>query len=286
MGVHDYISFIQRNGQCLIEIEPSQPEENNTKEDIDPDSLESDSCGLAEAVLVKVPMSFSKDDITRWYPQQFATYQFFKTGYSWDNIEFEFEENDGGLREYFEAISSGEANDGLWESSHYPGVWLVVFTPKEHDIFVMGKYTDPNDISYSYYSSVFKGRQEELPNTKEEAFGKIMRNFNPTLTKPARISQMVKHRNLPSGISSGKSESVEFKITPTMRPHQSGDFVDISLGQSHSKTRFQIHSIISDEIYIFPYPEATKYPSKLILKHGVWKVFNAEDTPYTLTFIH
>ena len=258
MGVPDYISFIQRNGQCLVDIEPSHLEENDPEGEMDRKDWESDTCGLHEAILVKVPKSFSKDELARWYPQQFESYPSFKTGYSWDNWGFEFEENDEE-RQYGEAISEGVANDGVWESSHHPGVWLVVFTPKEYDTFVMGEETDPKDISYSYYNQVFEERMKEFPDTKEEAFEMIVENFNPPPTKSARF-RGVEHRRLPAGGTSdlqsenpdrvfepAGSAGVESKLISETRPIQSGDFVDISLNRE-TQERYQVHSIISGKI--------------------------------------
>lgn len=178
MGICDYISFIQQNGQHVAEIEPSRSEENNPDSGIERSDWTFESYGVEKAVLVKVPKSFSRSELVQWKPRQFASYPSFETKYSWDDWEFDFEDCSKELSDYATALSEEKANDGIWESSQFPDVWLVVFTPREHDIFVKGEEIDPEDISYTYYNHLFtEGNRTGWGHTKKEMFDTIVRNF-------------------------------------------------------------------------------------------------------------
>ncbi len=78
MGINDYIDFVQRNGQCL---EPVVFIDEDEEDEYSPDSY-----GSSEAVLVRVPISFTKRDILSWPLTEFAKFPIIKCGLNFINI--------------------------------------------------------------------------------------------------------------------------------------------------------------------------------------------------------
>jgi hypothetical protein len=142
MGIHDYIDFIQRNGQHIGKLDYAEDEEESFED-----------TGSSEAILVRIPTTYTKRDILSWPLTEFAKFPAVKYNYSWDNWDFEpalgYHEVLSGDKEWYDQT--------IWQSSAKSGEWLVNFEPEEYNAFVLGK-GDPTSISWNYYKFVFQNR--------------------------------------------------------------------------------------------------------------------------------
>lgn len=160
MGVHDYICFIQRNGQCLYILR-----ETDETEDDDDD----DECGSNEAIIVLVPKSNKITDILSWNLQKFAEFEKIEEKYSWDDWAFE---NFDDYRDYLCKDNWWEQT--IWEDQKIPGMYLVTFEPNAYDAFVLGKIS-PENISRSYYEKVLENRGLDMPKNKIDVYNYLVK---------------------------------------------------------------------------------------------------------------
>ena len=169
MGVHDYVCFVQRNGQCLNQLEllPEGPEGNSDDEGDHSDD-EFDGCGSRSAAIVFVPNSFSVREILSWPLSRFRDFTMKKVGYSWDGWSFEeYEGYDGALR------ADNWWEQSIWQSPSAPGFHLVNFEEGAYQAFVLGE-ARADQIPRNYLNEVFSNRHSDIPSTKEEALAKIL----------------------------------------------------------------------------------------------------------------
>ena len=175
MGIHDYIDFIQRNGQNLICLELSPDDDCSS-------DLENDTAGANSAILVLIPIDYTRDDLLSWPLTRFAQFPSIKTEYSWDDWDFEPSLGyDEILRESDEWI-----NSAIWQSPQYPNKWIVNFEPHSYNMFILG-LDDPNLVPWSFYRMIFDNRSDSCPgssldpddrhNCKMQAYNLIL-NYN------------------------------------------------------------------------------------------------------------
>lgn len=171
MGVHDYVCFVERNGQCLMGPVETSPEESESSND---EELEG-GCGFTTAILVMVPIKYTKREIISWSLDKFKEFEMREEEYSWDSWGFE---NIEGYRDVLHSQSyiytlSEWVNLSIWQSDDIPGFWLVNFHPEIYRIFVLGN-KEAKNISKLYYKWIFKNRGVTCPKSKEQAFDKII----------------------------------------------------------------------------------------------------------------
>jgi len=161
MEAHDFISFIQRNGENIASLAFG-------------DGYRSPVAGSSSnAMLVRVPKSYTMAEIEAWPTADFLPFAAVRTTFSRDNRRFDFEDS----AEYSEAIHNKSADAGIWESSKYPGEWLVCFLENEYEAFVL-QMVSPSAIPRAYYVSVFTTRcNASRPWPKKEAFSAICESF-------------------------------------------------------------------------------------------------------------
>ena len=216
MGAHDFVSLIQRNGQCLWALESwGETSKIYCDDDPPPEGEEfEDDCddgNLADAILVKVPETEVPAEILKWPLARFAEFDSVSSRFTADEgWFFDFEEDDDlslpGT--YMDVLGGGGPDDHcVWKSKHYPGFWLVNFLKEEYEVFVKPSgSTDPNTIPQQYYREVFMARDRETPSTKKEAFDMIARSFS-TLTKRARAASSARATNTASSASAASTVS-------------------------------------------------------------------------------
>lgn len=159
MGVHDYVDFIQRNGQDIF---PLSGDENST--------------GASHAILVLIPKKHTKRDILSWTLTEFQKFHIKEVGYSWDDWDFEEVE---GYRELL--LDDHKWWDvAIWESPTIPNTYIVNFEPETYKAFVLGQ-EDSNKISKRYYKTVFGNRDVDMPDTKALAYEKIINSGSENL---------------------------------------------------------------------------------------------------------
>jgi hypothetical protein len=182
MGVHDYIDFVQGNGQCL------SPLTLLTDADADVGAEEDDdgngAVGSTRAILVRVPDSCTVRDILSWRLTDFAKYPVHEAKYSWDDWGFE---NVRGYRKILMGDSDRWWEQSIWRSPTFPGEWLVTFEPGTYAAFVRGE-AQPELIPWWYYRCVFGSRPDSCPLNKKLAYKRIVdsgalnvREFDGTL---------------------------------------------------------------------------------------------------------
>jgi len=204
MGVHDYVCFVERNGQDLRGFEPTErpvpfrregyraalsepsdthlpavgaPEEDGEDESsvstdddlIDPFDYDGEvGCGIA--VLVKVPTAHARQEILSWKLSEFERFPTVRAEYDYDGWCFEKVEGynaDGAI------YSSHWYEQAVWRSPTYPDTWLVNFHPKAYEAFVRGEIP-PERIPARYWEEVFGNRGRPLPPTKREAYAAVV----------------------------------------------------------------------------------------------------------------
>ena len=153
MGVHDYISIIQRSKQNIL-------------------SPLEEGCGATKASIILVPKSYSKEEILGWKLTSFAKFKCIQSKYSWDDWDFK---DVKGYRKLLldEKLHTEWWDLAIWESPSFPGVYLVNFEPDEYNAFVLEKI-EPEKISREYYQEVFENRDVDMPTPKSEAYKKII----------------------------------------------------------------------------------------------------------------
>lgn len=167
MGIHDYVDFVQRNGQTLT---PLRLTDENVKDDDDCgdavlDDDRDDDCdgpvGSSEATLVRVPGTYSVRDILQWPLPKFAEFPFVKATYSWDGWGF------AEVKGYSKVLQGYDDwwDAAIWVSKSFPGERLVNFEPAVYAAFVLG-HADLERVPWAYYRTVFENRFAPLPKTK------------------------------------------------------------------------------------------------------------------------
>lgn len=150
MGVHDFVDFVQRNGQCLHD-------------------LCDESCGAMEAIIVLIPDIITIREILSWPLTEFSKFKYKHCTYSWDDWNFEelegYEEFLHGDKKWWE--------QAIWKSPTLPNYHLVTFESETYATFV-NLAIDPKAISTEYYTELFNNRNYGVPKTKTIAFDKII----------------------------------------------------------------------------------------------------------------
>lgn len=144
MGVHDYIDFVQRNGQCVASLFFLDNDED------DP-GLQYETSD--QAILVMIDKKYSKADILSWHLREFAKFPTVKVTYSAD--DWNFIEVQG----YSEILMADKEwwDQAIWESPSVPGIYLVNFEPNTYNAFVLENFI-PEKIPQSYLDDVFGNR--------------------------------------------------------------------------------------------------------------------------------
>jgi len=152
MGVHDYICFVQRNDQ-----------------NISPFSGDQDSSGEGTAIVVYVPITYSKETILSWPLTHFRQFEARILNYSWD--KWSFDEVEG----YGDVLTGTKPwwNTSIWVSPDVPGYHIVNFQPDAYYAFVQERY-EIKQISRAYLKQVYENRQSESPKDKRLAVQKII----------------------------------------------------------------------------------------------------------------
>jgi hypothetical protein len=185
MGVHDYIDFIQRNGQCLYSLDPDErikdegiEDEGETSDEDPPNTV-----GTDKAMVVRVPDRHTIADILSWKLTKFAEFPVVELEYTWDGWDFIDEEGeDMEYSEYLMGNIDDYYRNGVWKCDRvYPGQWLLNFEENSYKAFVLGEI-DPERIPWYYYQMAFDNRDwNNLPPTKADAFARLANKNEPTL---------------------------------------------------------------------------------------------------------
>lgn len=165
MGVHDYVCFVLRNGQNLVEF-PLLNEPMSTYAEISEflqydrplsnedcleaiSEMESEGYGNNKAIIVLMPKKFAKKDIYGWSLDKFAGYPTVTTEYSWESWNFK------DINGYGDVLSNSP--ECIWETKdeQYKDYWLVNFSPLAYECFVEKKH-NPLSISISYYNIILE----------------------------------------------------------------------------------------------------------------------------------
>lgn len=146
MGVHDYICFIGRNNQNLVELN----QESNS------------------AIIVIIPDTFNVENILSWKLTKFSTFPYIEYEYSWDEWDFP---DLPGYQHYLDKEYWWKQS--IWKHSDYPNKLLVNFEPDAFKLFVLG-HIDYNTIADEYYEELLGNRGLDMPNTKEIAYNHIV----------------------------------------------------------------------------------------------------------------
>ena len=163
MGLHDYVDFVQRNGQTLIPLVLLE-------DDDDDEFFEPGSAGSSDAIIVTIPKSTSKRDILSWSLSEFAKYPKIAGTYCWS--DWEFKEVDG----YDQVLQNSDAkwwDQCIWESPTYPNHYLVNFEPETFKAFVNGSVS-AWQLPGHYLDEVFGNRSVTRPSTKELCLEKVL----------------------------------------------------------------------------------------------------------------
>jgi len=176
MGIHDYIDFIQRNGQNVysLDILDDATDELNPRGDDDIDDCENTS---SAAIIVHIPKTIGKETILSMNLPDMQQFQYHEEEF--DSDEWDFVETKG----HNDAIHKDEIFEQIfWESEKYPDHYLINFEPNSYKAFVQNKIK-PELIPWAYFESVFENRNRELPLIKEHAFKIIQNSGNINLNE-------------------------------------------------------------------------------------------------------
>lgn len=156
MGIHDYVDFIQRNGQFITPL-VLLDEDNDDNSDSCDDNDGGDH-GSGNAIIVKIPSKYTKRDILSWSLVEFIKYPIITAEYSWDDWDFR---PSLGYDNYLH--DSDKWHDAaIWQSEMYPDEWLINFDPISYEVFVLGK-SNPNLVSWEFYTMIFSNRYDSCP---------------------------------------------------------------------------------------------------------------------------
>jgi hypothetical protein len=173
MGIHDFVCFVQRNGQYLNSFPPYEYE--------------------AQAMIVKIPTSTptsitTKYDILSWDLEKFKEFSAVKVNYSIESYEFE------GLSGYPEILSCTMNwwDQTIWQSPDADGFWLVNFSLDAYKIFVaqdanefekvyglvnldhiVDSDTEEDDTLHDFLLELFDNRAQIFPGSFKKAWKKI-----------------------------------------------------------------------------------------------------------------
>lgn len=164
MGVHDYVCFVQQNGQILRPLEYDEEDPHS------PDDWEEDKTfdygGSNEAVIVFVETkkwetmmnskSFNLKDL--------SSCPIVMASYSWDDWDFK---EISGYREHMLENDDITKNEAIWKSNDYPGFTLVNFDPNAYDTFVLQKI-DPKLVPFWYFKVCFENLNLDVQLTKDK----------------------------------------------------------------------------------------------------------------------
>jgi hypothetical protein len=201
MGIHDYVCFVQRNGQYIQALELLPNPKNFREEfledlknnDLDPtdeenipnrdnvlrflNDLDIEGTGQNSAILVKIPFleGMARETILSWHLSEFAKYAYSTVEYSWDS--WDFIEN-GEYLDYNTVFSSASStiDESLWQKD---GHWIVNFDPLAYEAFVLQKHSCYS-IPATYYMAVLENRQKKIEDygilDKKIIFEEITKN--------------------------------------------------------------------------------------------------------------
>lgn len=202
MGVHDYVCFIGRNGQHVVNIrdesywyDVSDNEDEKSDEDYDDEHINDiDDYGeYSHVTIVLVPKSVSVEEILSWKLEKFREYKVIQQEYSWDDWEF------SELKGYGHLLKNYDSETKWWELSiwyhqKYDEYHLINFEPNAYKIFVSGE-CDPENIPNGYYRDILHNRDLTVLSDKTsmykyisncgddnlaEYFGRTLPNFSPS----------------------------------------------------------------------------------------------------------
>ena len=173
MGYHDYVCFVQKNGQSITTLQRIDP---NNKGDVEDEDQELDEAGSDEAKIVIVPKSV---DVQKLKLPEFAKYPAIDAVYSSDDWSFK------DLRGYSKALglesdgdSDSEANSSsesepnldasVWTCPKYPESQLVNFDPEAYNCFVLQTF-EPKCVPVWYYDLVLENRRIKV-NSKDKNY--------------------------------------------------------------------------------------------------------------------
>jgi len=191
MGVHDFVDFIQRNGQCFYGIELLD-DSITTREELsdlmsdDGDDIYKAICsyeklndshpGASEAYLVLVPKSQVKNmnDLYRWNPTNFKRYEKVLVRYSWDDWDFSDDSKYFGYDEVLQNAPGSYSSEDVelyipgtecvWEipedNTHrnlepFRNKYIVNFDKLTYECFVEQRH-HPNKIPLNFYLNVLE----------------------------------------------------------------------------------------------------------------------------------
>ena len=167
----DYTDFVQRNDQNITPLELLPPGTVEPYPEEDEDDSGSRYVGGQDAILVKVPKTYSIRDILYWSLSEFNKFPVIEDNYSFGDVSFE--DTEGYYELYTEGITTHWYNMAIWESPKYPGFHLVNFEYESYHAFVQ-QSTDPLRIPWAYYKEVFNNRARVCPRDKLTAFHKLV----------------------------------------------------------------------------------------------------------------
>lgn len=163
MGIHDYVDFVQRNGQCLENFELVDPGKDIPTEDDEEEYGKSTSCGKSEVIFVQIPLGINRNDLFHLPLKEFAKWPRFQDEYSWDDWDFK---TFTGYREVlFTRHNIDQRELTIWTPPGQTSLF-VNFDPFAFDCFVLQKY-QPEQIPYAYYNEIYSGRHL-YPQTKDK----------------------------------------------------------------------------------------------------------------------
>lgn len=168
MGVHDYICFVQRNGQNVKSLTTSIYYYNSDEDEDYSEDEDLEEYGAGEAVLVLVPKTFTIEEILSWNLREFQKFSIKRCEYSWDDWSFtEFPFYDEFIRKdkWWEQT--------IWTDDSLPDTYIVTFETGAYDAFVLGKI-DQELISSTYYRTILDNRNLDMPSGKTSAYDFIM----------------------------------------------------------------------------------------------------------------
>jgi hypothetical protein len=168
MGIHDFIDFVQRNGQDIYSFHLLDNEEDT--------EIEEERSGSNKATIVVIPKIYSKKDILSWSLREFAKFPKIEVTYSWD--DWDFKEITGYQEILMDYKNWWDAT--IWESSSIPGCYLVNFEPNTYNTFILGN-PSPWQIPQYFLDMIFSNRGLSTPSTKELALKKIINSGNENL---------------------------------------------------------------------------------------------------------
>lgn len=142
MGVHEYVCFVQQNGQNIEKISDHW------------DQVSDEEDNYTTAIIVHLPGSMNYEEIKSMKLTEFSKYPYTLSYHDWDS--WEFEKINGYGEVLMEENTLGDRS--IWRENDDPNTqWNINFYQFNYDAFVLGKY-NPDDIPLSYYEIIIAPR--------------------------------------------------------------------------------------------------------------------------------